>query len=76
MRSAFDLPGQQPGAFEHAKMFGRCGLGNVEWLPQLARRAGASPGEHSQHGPPGSVPQGVEGSVERMIIMYSHMAML
>jgi hypothetical protein len=47
MRSAFDVPGQEPGTFEYPKMFRRGGLGNVERLTQLACRARSSPGEHS-----------------------------
>ncbi len=76
MRSTFDFPGQETGTLEHPEVFRCRGLGNVERLPQLACGARASPGQHCQHGSPGSISQCVERAVEHMIVMYSHMTIL
>lgn len=74
MASAFDPPGQEPGALQHTEMFRCCRLGNPEWLAQLPRRAFAALGQHDQHRPPGAVPKGVEREIEVVGIMYCHLA--
>ena len=65
---------EQAGALEHAQMLRCRGLCDIEGRAQLAGGERTAAGEHREHRAPRPVPEGVERAVERMRMMYRHLA--
>ena len=74
MQATVDFTADKSGLFKHFQMFGNCRLGDVERLSYFVCRQGAPGRQHGDNLPTRSVAESVENAIQRLLIMYSHVA--